>query len=313
MINKRFLLILILINMIYFLNSDQSKNWEKEKEKAELLYNSGKFDEAIILFREINLSSNNEKLIAETYFWLAMAYMETNKLKQAETNLEYYLANYKSTGLNYQEAVYQKGRLLFLQEEYQSSIDQFNNFLENYPFNTLVSNAYYWIGECLYALGQFDDSAYYFKIVIEKFPNSIKKEASNYKLRLIEHKKSELALQNLLKWSQEQYLSALSEFRIKEKTINEALVKYQKGENLEGTTIDSNELKKLQDENELLKQKISDLEKVIEYLKGETNDQSIIDKLKQLELKERLLNNKEETLNIFEAELRKKEQELGKK
>ena len=318
MLIKRLLIVLILISSNFLFYADQAKNWEKEKEKAEKLYNSRKFDEAIILFREINLSSNNEKLIAETYFWLAMAYIEINKLDQAETNLEYYLANYKSTGLNYQEAVYQKGRLLFLQEEYQSSIYQLNNFIENYPAHKLVSNAYYWIGECLYALGQFDDSAYYFNIVLEKYPNAIKTEASNYKLRLIEHKKSELALQNLLKWSQEQYLSALSEFRIKEKTIREALEKYKKGENIkeEGediiTTVDSSELKKLQDDNQILKQKIEELEKIIKYLKGETDDQSIMDKLKQLELKERLLINKEETLNILEKELRQKEQELEK-
>src|SRR4030042_6655590 len=192
---KKLILILILLNIILSFYSNETKNWDKEKEKAENLYNSGKYDEAIILFREINLSSNNDKLIAETYFWLAMAYIETNKLEQAESNLEYYLANYKSSGLNYQEAVYQKGRLLFLQEEYQSSIDQFNNFIESFPFNKLVSNAYYWIGECLYALGQFDDSIHYFNIVIEKYPNCIKREATNYKLRLIEHKKSELALQ----------------------------------------------------------------------------------------------------------------------
>ena len=141
LIKKLLLLLLIIINSNFFFYAEQAKNWEKEKEKAEKLYNSGKFDEAIILFREINLSSNNEKLIAETFFWLAMAYIETNKLDQAETNLEYYLANYKSTGLNYQEAVYQKGRLLFLQEEYQSSIYQFNTFIETYPAHKLVSNA----------------------------------------------------------------------------------------------------------------------------------------------------------------------------
>ncbi len=307
---RKLILILILLNLIFSFYSEETKKWDKEKEKAENLYNTGKYDEAIILFREINLSSNNDKLIAETYFWLAMAYIETNKLEQAESNLEYYLANYKSNGLNYQEAVYQKGRLLFLQEEYQSSIDQFNNFIETYPFNKLISNAYYWIGECLYALGQFDDSIHYFNIVTEKYPNSIKSEATSYKLRLIEHKKSELALQNLLKWSQEQYLSALSEFRIKEKTIKEALDQYQKGEKVETSVEDLN---KLQAENQELKQKITELEQRIEYIKGQITDKSLLDKLKQLELKERLLINKEQTLNILEQELRKKEQELEKK
>jgi len=130
--------------------------------------------------------------------------------------------------LNYQEAVYQKGRLLFLQEQYQKGIEQLNVYIGKYPAHKLVSNAYYWIGECLYALGRFDDAAMNFNIVISKYPTSIKQEASRYKLRLIEHKKSELALQNLLKWSQEQYLSALNQFRIREKTLQEALDQYEK-------------------------------------------------------------------------------------
>lgn len=189
-----FLLIAISTSILF------SKNWDEEKAKAEKLYSEAKYDESIILFREIILSSKNDNMIAESYFWLAKAYMDTNKLKLAETNLEFYLTNYNTTGLNYPEANYEKGRLLFLQEQYQPAINQLNYFIENYPKHELVSNAYFWIGESLYALGQYDDSSFYFNIVLSKYPNSIKEEAVQYKIRLIEHKKSELALQNLLKW-----------------------------------------------------------------------------------------------------------------
>lgn len=281
-----------------------SKDWDEEKAKAEKLYSQAKYDESIILFREIILSSKNDNLIAESYFWLAKAYIDSNKLKLAETNLEYYLTNYKTTGLNYPEAFYEKGRLLFLQEQFQASVKQLNSFIENYPNNSLLSNAYYWIGECLYALGQYDDSGFYFNIVLTKYPNSIKEEASRYKLRLIEHKKSELTLQNLLKWSQEQYISALTQFRIKEKSLQEALDKYKAG----GTAIDSQQLGNLQNENNDLKQKLKDLQDQIELLKGNGSDQSIIDRLKQLQLKEKLLSDKEDALRILEQELRPKGQ-----
>ncbi|MCK4798431.1 MAG: tetratricopeptide repeat protein [Spirochaetes bacterium] len=309
---KKIFIVLIFISTGIFtiLYSSNLKNWNEEKAKAEKLYNSGKYDEAIILFREIILSSRNEKLKIESYFWLAKAYIGINKLKQAEVNLENYLKKYKTTGLNYPEAVYQKGRLLFLQEQYQASIEQLNSFTEKYPKHKLISNAYYWIGECLYALGQFDDSAYFFNIVISKYLGSIKKEASTYKLRLIEHKKSELALQNLLKWSQEQYLSALNQFRIKEKTLQQALEKYKKSMDKGLSSIESEKYKKLESENQKLMEKINNLETQIKELKDNISDPDIANKMKQLELKEKLLNNKKETLKIFEDELRKKEKAL---
>lgn len=308
---KKTLYFIVFVSIILsFVIYPNEKEWDKEKQKAEDLYNNGKYDEAIILFREIILSSDNEKLRIESYFWIAKAYININKLTQAEINLEYYLKNYKSVALNYPEAVYQKGRLLFLQEQYQPAIEQLNTFITDYPNHELISNAYYWIGECLYALGQFDDASNFFNLVISKYPGSIKLEASGYKLRLIEHKKSELTLQNLLKWSQEQYLSALNQFRIKEKTLQQALDEYSKKLNNGLSFTDSTKFKQLEQENQRLKEKIAELENQIKENNKNLTDDELSQKLKQLQLKESLLNNKEETLKIFEEELRKKEKAL---
>src|SRR4030067_3252440 len=84
----------------FFLYGQTSKDWENERQKAESLFNEGKYDESIILFREVIMSSNNEELKRESYFWIAKAYMSANKLGQAEENLEYYLNNFKDNGLN---------------------------------------------------------------------------------------------------------------------------------------------------------------------------------------------------------------------
>ncbi|MBN2544947.1 MAG: tetratricopeptide repeat protein [Spirochaetes bacterium] len=297
----------LIFNLLY---GQTNKNWENEKQKAENLFNEGKYDESIILFREVIMSSNNNDLKRESYFWIAKAYMSANKLKQAEENLEYYLNNFKDDGLNYPEAVYQKGRLLFLQGQYQSAIDQLNLYKKNYPKHILVSNSFYWIGESLYALGQFDDSSYYFTIVITKYPTSLKKEASIYKLRLIEHKKSELVLQNLLKWSQEQYLASLNQFKIKEKTLQEALNKYKQYENNIISNEEKERFNKLISENQELKNRIAEFEKQMEILKTKIPDEEFLNRLKQLELKEKLLKSKEETLRVFEEELKKKEKSL---
>ena len=313
-VNFKFVFIIIFIP--FFLSpslsfSSDKADWLKEEEKAKKLFKEGKYDESIILFREIILSSENDKLKQEAYFWLAKAYMNIDKYKLAETNLEYYLSNYKSDGLNYPEAFYQKGRLLFLQEQFQQSIGQLNLFIAAYPNDSLISNAYYWIGESLYAMGQFEDSTFIFDIVINKYPDSNKKEASIYKIRLIEHKKSELVLQNLLKWSYEQYISSLNQFKVKEKSLQQAIDMYEKS----GKTIsddDKDKIKFLTDENDELKIKISNFEKQIKELSTGDATGDYNERLRQLQLKEELLGQKEETLMLLEESLREKEQSLEK-
>ncbi|MCG8569943.1 MAG: tetratricopeptide repeat protein [Spirochaetes bacterium] len=305
-----FLLIIITLVATHTFSAPD-KNWLKEEEKARKLFKAGKTDEAIILFREIILSSNNEKVKKESYFWLALAYMNTDKYDLAEKYLEYYLTNYQKDSANYAEANYQKGRLLFLQEQYQSSIDQLNLFIKIFPDDSLIPNAYYWIGESLYALGQFDDSAFFFHIVIEKYPNSFKREASIYKLKLIEHKKSELTLQNLLKWSQEQFIATLNKLKIKEKTLSEALQQYQSGSS-DSDGNNSERIAQLLAEKQLLENKITELENRIQILEQAAtgDDSALAEKMKQLELRTQLLNQKEEALRLLEEKLKDKEQSL---
>jgi tetratricopeptide (TPR) repeat protein len=315
MLLKNIKLLLLIIFMIFsslLVFSSDKKDWIFEEQKAKKLFDEAQYDEAIILFREIILSSDNTDLKRESYFWVSKAYMNSEKYKQAETNLEYYLTNYKGDGLNYPEAVYQKGRLLFLQEQYQPAIDELNIYIEKYPDHELISNAYYWIGECLYALGQFDDAALFFNIVINKYPKSTKREASAFKLRLIEHKKSELALQNLLKWSQEQYISSLNQFKIKEKTLQQAISEYEKNKDKLAGNLNAEAAKKLQDENNELKNKIQIIENQMKEMQSTATDKDYIERLKQLQLKEELLKQKEETLKELDLRLRQKEKSLEK-
>lgn len=303
---KKIFIILLSVQLICTINLfSQSKNWIQEEEKARKLYESGRIDEAIILFREIILSSNNETVKRESYFWLSQAYINSVRYDQAEKNLEYYIQNYKSNGKNYAEAHYQKGRLLFLQEQYESCISQLTDYIDSFPDHRLIANAYYWIGEALYALGNFDDSALYFQIVIDKYPMSFKTEASNYKLRLIEHKKSELVLQNLLKWSQEQFISSVNKFKKRERELQEALNNKNISSSNE-TEIDS----AMQSENQLLKDKIIQLENQIAVLQSSEVDGELIEQLKKLEMKEKMLDKKEKLLKMLEEELRKKEESL---
>ena len=121
------------------------------------------------------------------------------------------------------------------------------------------------MGESMYALGQLDNAELYYGVVVKKFPRSSKFQATQYKLDLIEHKRAELVLQNLLKWSQEQYLATLNQNKVKEKSLLQALEEYRRREMLsDENMLNASEVVNLKTENEQLKHKIEEQSKEIE-------------------------------------------------
>jgi tetratricopeptide (TPR) repeat protein len=90
------------------------------------------------------------------------------------------------------------------------------------------SAAFYWIGECLYSLGLLDKAGEVFSVIIEQYPQSAKYEAASYRIALINQKKIESELLDLLKWSHEESLKTMEEYQRRERSYDQALVAYQK-------------------------------------------------------------------------------------
>lgn len=304
-ISLLFIVLIMSALCIQPVSADKAKI-NKELQKAIELYNLKRYEESAILLREIILSTEEKVLNQDVYFWLAKVYIGAGDLQKAEINLEHYLANYKKN-MFYPEAVYQKGRLLYMQKEYDKSIIQFNEFLTIYPQNPLTANAFYWIGENSYALGHLDDAGKFFEIVINKYPDSYKYEASFYKLRLIKHKRMEKALQKVIRLTQQKYLESIALFQAREltyeKIINQLKNKLGTGE-VDKTTVSYTDemVQKLIRENKSLLQKLEELETKTAQLG--TFDSEYEQKLKS---REKLLQQKEEALRILEKALQEKE------
>ena len=187
----------------------------------------GQYDEALRLFRNIILDSAQADLHGDSYFWIAKSYMALGQYESASKNLEFFLSEY-SHHKYYPEGLYQRGRLVFLQGGYEAAVQALEDFANRYPESPFVANSYFWIGESLYALGHFGDALDIFKIVVDRFPTSFKIEAARYRVSLIELKERERELLKLLKWSHEEYLKALEEFDLKERSYEQAILSYQR-------------------------------------------------------------------------------------
>ena len=190
-------------------------------------FRNGQYDKAILLLHNVILDASAGPEKPAAYLLIAKSYMAIGKLDDAERNIEFYLATYEKEP-DYQEALYQKGRLLFLQEDFENSIRSLQGFITAYPKSQLVPSAWFWVGESLYGLGRLDDAQGMYRTIITDYPTSIKTEAAQYKLALIQLQKKEGELSKLLKWSHEDFLKSIEEYQNREKTYEQAIAAYQR-------------------------------------------------------------------------------------
>jgi TolA-binding protein len=184
------------------------------------------FDTAVLRFREILLEDPDADLEANAYFWLSKSAMALGRLTEAERNLEYYIRTFPSHEFAV-EARYQRGRLLFMQEDYAAAVEALSSFVEQYPESPFVANAIYWSGESLYTLGRFNDARRLFDSVVRDYTRSFRVEAARYRIALIDLNERETELLQLLRWSHEEYLKTIDDFERRDRAYQEAIAAYQ--------------------------------------------------------------------------------------
>ena len=261
-------------------------------------FKNGQYDKAILLFHNVILDPSAGPQKAAAYLLIAKSYMAIGKLEDAEHNLEFYLATYPGAA-DFEEASYQKGRLLFMQEEYESAIQVLQAFIAAYPKSLFLSSAWFWVGETMYGLGRLDDALAVYQKIVTDYPTSAKVEAAQYKISLIQLSKREVELSKLLKWSHEELLKNVEEYQNREKAYVQAIEAYQKRLAGSGSQDDRKIVADLQQQ---LARKTDEAARLAAQLKAggaapaavPASDQARMQKL--LEAKEAALNLKESYL-----------------
>lgn len=229
-------------------------------DKGKTYYSSGKYLEALYFFNEV-IENVSSEYSGDAWFWAAKSYLASGDMINAEKTLEYFLLNYPRNN-NFSEGHYYKGRVLYMQKEYDKAIELFNIFIRSSPFSPFVSNAYYWIGESLYSTGNFDEALEIFKKVVADYPASYKFEAAQYKISLIDFRYREEELLRLIRWSHEESIKTIEEYRSREENYLQTIKAYQQRiiEMESGVSdIDSEALKRLTEAAQKLEDYLSDL------------------------------------------------------
>jgi TolA-binding protein len=190
-------------------------------------YSEADFSSALLAFREILLDPDLEALAADAYFWIGKSYLALAQHADAARNFDLYLERYPSH-LFTEEARYQRGRLHYLQGDPERSIVALADFVQVYPDSEFAANAYFWIGEALFVVGELDTSREMFTTLVEQFPRSAKVEAARYRTSVIDLRKRETELLRLLKWSHEESLQLSEEFQKRETDLEQAIASSQR-------------------------------------------------------------------------------------
>ena len=164
---------------------------------------------------------------AEGWFWLVMSEISCGEIEAAFSDMDRFILSF-SGDARVADILYQKGRLQFLTQSYDEAIQTLHSFIISYPGHRMIPSAYYWIAETLFACGRFEEAGNIYAYLIDMWPQSAKTEAAVYRLALIEEKKIESSLLDLLQASHEESLRVVEDYQRRERAYEQAIASYQR-------------------------------------------------------------------------------------
>ena len=201
------------------------------------LYGQGKWREAVSELRRVQAEAPLRALRAEALFWISLSQLAAGEYEEALRDMGN-LEEIDPKNQRIRELPYHRGRIYYYLGRYDEAIVLLSEYAKSFvpgpggilsPLDNLQkAAALYWTGECLFSMSQFDVASDIFSLITKEYPLSPKYEASVYRLALISQKKVEAGLLELLKWTHEEALRNMEDFRRRETTYDQALGVYQK-------------------------------------------------------------------------------------
>lgn len=187
-------------------------------------YAKSDWSTAILSFRKATTLPESG---AEPWYWLIMAELSAEDYATALQDIDRFAVSFPSES-RIPDTQYQKGRVLYILGRYEDSIRALYAYITAFSGHSMVPSGYYWIGECLFSVGRFAESRSIFSALVEKYPESVKREAAVYRISLIDETAKQDELLKLLKMSHEESLRIIEDYQRREKTYEQAINAYQR-------------------------------------------------------------------------------------
>jgi tetratricopeptide (TPR) repeat protein len=196
-------------------------------ERGIALYGRGQWLDAAAELRRARIEAESPGEQGEALYWISLAEISAGEYEASLRDLDE-LLRINPGGRRSAEVPYEKGRALFHLGRYNEAIMQLSAYAGRSTDPSRKASALYWAGECLFSMGRLDEAEDIFSHLIDSYPQSVKYEASSYRLSLINQKKVEAELLKLLQWSHEESLKNMEEYQRRERTYDQALAASQK-------------------------------------------------------------------------------------
>jgi tetratricopeptide (TPR) repeat protein len=170
------------------------------------LFQESRWMEAAAQFRQAQEITRNANDWSEALYWTIMSELAAadygSALRDMDELEKAAIKNNRSTDIEYHRA-----RAYYYLGYYEDALVMFNRFCGATVDEDLrKTSAFYWMGECLYFMGQLEKAEQFYNWIIARYPSSPKCELSFYRIDLIKQKKIETELLTILKWTHEEAL-----------------------------------------------------------------------------------------------------------
>ena len=275
-----FLILLFLAPAAYLPAQSSPAQTQSKLSKGIDLYSQGKWREAVLELRRIQAEAGSKELRGEALFWISLSELSAGEYQAAVKDMDA-LEETDPGSRRLKELPYHRGRAFYYLGRYDDAIVFLKRYADsvvpgpdgmlNPAESSRKAAAFYWTGESLFSMGQLEKAAGVFRIITEEYQRSPKYEASLYRLALINQKKVETELLDLLKWSHEEALRNMEEYQRKESAYDQALSAYQKriADMLKDTR-----LQELEDENVRYQEQLKSADEKIRSLENTLRETS---------------------------------------
>jgi len=227
-------LLLFLLLPAGFLTAQESaqSQYARRFQNGAQLYALSHWQEAAMEFRRSQELAQNANDWSQALYWVILselAYSDYGSALRDMDELEKRAPNTTYT----RDMLYHRARVYYIQGYYEDALVLFNRYNASTTDTDKVAAdrraaSFFWMGECLYSMVQFDEAEKFFSWVLARYPQSPKVEAAAYRIDMIKQKKIETELLALLQLSHEESLRTSEDYQRTIRTYEHTLNIYQR-------------------------------------------------------------------------------------
>jgi TolA-binding protein len=227
-----FILVLALFSTGISFAQANNQTFLKSYQSGTQLYQTANWRGAVVEFRKAQETASSLDDCARALYWVILSELAYTDYGSAIRDMDD-LQRIAPLSTYTRDMVYHRGRVYFNQGYFEEALFLFRRYLDSvYDTDRETEDrraaAFFWMGECLYSMGQFDEALNFYNWIVDKYPQSPKIDITVYRIDLIKQKKIEAELLALLQWSHEESLRTSEDFQRQMRAYEYTLNQYQR-------------------------------------------------------------------------------------